>query len=411
MEACKIGSSERHNEREKDLDYVRKDLSYLNEKEVIESISNRIKSIRKLYHETFGQNMQSSAKNIQEIVLRINQDTTLEQVKRFGELCQQAYGLTPLQYYVHKDEGHYDVKSGEWIPNLHAHIVVDVTCYEHKMVRAQKKSHGNAVKDEKGKPIYVMKDAFCNTIKFSKKDMSKMQDLAAKATGMQRGTPSSVKHLDAIQYKLYQKELDLKSLQHQIDNISLSVSEKGQLAADAFKDKITRILGKSKVELRNEELIEENSRIKAQMDQEVTGLQQMQRQLEATKQLLASRYETEAKKDVFEEIFSILLKYSESICEAFRKTKVPDLQRVAAILEKSQMYINQTKQQMAQSDIERIATKQRSMEIGKQKAEQESGVMRAWLKHEGAPEEAAAEARHQIQQAQQSAQKWKGRAH
>ena len=51
------------------------------------------------------------------------------------------------------------------------------------------------------------------------------------------------------------------------------------------------------------------------------------------------------------------------------------------------------------------------MEIGKQKAEQESGVMRAWLKHEGAPEEAAAEARHQIQQAQQSAQKWKGRAH
>ena len=431
MEACKIGSSERHNNREKDLDYVRNDLSNLNEKEIIQSIPSRMKDIRKLYQETFGQKMQPSAQPIQEIVLRINQDTTLEQVKKFGMLCQQEYGLTPLQYYVHKDEGHYDAMSGEWIPNLHAHIVVDVTCYEHKIVRSQKKSHGKAIKDATGKPIYTTKDAFCTTIKFKRSDMSRMQDLAAEATGMQRGTPSTADHLDAIQYKVkcaaedlrhaerkkeqveydaFQKELDIKSYENQIKELSLTLTEKGQLTADAFKDKITRLLGKSKVEIRNEELIEENAQIKEQMSQVVQGFEQLQKQLAASEQLLATRYDSETKNSVFDEIFKILIKYAEWLCEIFRRTQEPDLHRLANIIERGYNYIERQKELRAKSDIEGISTKQRSMEIGNQKAEQATGVMKAWLKHEGAPEEAAAEAREQIKQAQQSAQKWKGRA-
>lgn len=430
MEDCKIESSERHNNREKDLDYVRKDLSYLNEKEVIQSISSRLESIRKLYQETFGQQMQSSAKPIQEIVLRISQDTTLDEVKRFGQLCQQEYGLTPLQYYVHKDEGHYDVMSREWIPNLHAHIVVDVTHYDHKMVRAVKKSHGKVIRDENGNPIFGRKDWFCTTIKFNKKDMSKMQDLAAEATGMQRGTPSTVEHLDAIQYKTkcasedlrkaerkkdqiefeaYQRELDIKAYEAQIEELSLSLSQKRQLATDAFKDKLTRMLGKSTVERHNEELIEENNSIKEQMNQVVQGFEQLQKQLTAAEQLLESKYDTEARNSVLEEIFSILLKYAASLCDAFRKTREPDLHRLANIIEKSHTYIERTKQQITQTEIETIATKQRSKEIGEQNAKKTTGVMAAYTRHTGAPEEAAAEARQQIQQAQQSAQKWKGR--
>ena len=430
METCKIGSSERHNNREKDLDYVRKDLSNQNEKEIIHSISSRMKYIRDLYLNTFGQKMQASAEPIQEIVLRISQDTTLEQVKRFGELCQQAYGLTPLQYYVHKDEGHYDAMSGEWIPNLHAHIVVDVTCYEHKMVRAQKKSHGKVVREENGKPIYGLKDAFCNTIKFNRRDMSRMQDLAAEATGMQRGTPSTAVHLDAIQYKVksaaedlrkaerkkeqvefeaYQRELDIKAYEAQIEELSLSLSKKGQLTADAFKDKITRLLGKSAVEKRNEELIEENAQIKEQMSQVVQGFEQLQKQLSASEQLLATRYDSDAKQNVFEEVFLILIKYAKWFCESFRRTQEPELHRLANIIERGYNYIEQQKGQMAKSDIERIATQERSKEIGNQKAEQATGVMKSYLRHAGAPEEAEAEARQQIKIAEQTAQKWVGR--
>ena len=430
MEACKIGSSERHNNREKDLDYVRKDLSNQNEKEIIHSISSRMKYIRDLYLNTFGQKMQASAEPIQEIVLRIGQDTTLEQVKKFGELCQQEYGLTPLQYYVHKDEGHYDAMSGDWIPNLHAHIVVDVTCYEHKMVRSQKKSHGKAKKDATGKPIYTTKDAFCTTIKFKRSDMSRMQDFAAEATGMQRGTPSTAEHLDAIQYKAKcaaedlrhaeqkkdqvdyeaaQREFEMKYYEQQIKDLSLTLSKKGQLTADAFREKITRILGKSQVEKRNEELVEENNQIKEQMNQVVQGFEQIQKQLAASEQLLATRYDSDAKQNVFEEIIKILIKYAEWLCEAFRRTKEPDLHRLANIIERGYNYIEQQKGQMAKSDIERIATQERSKEIGNQKAEQATGVMKSYLRHAGAPEEAEAEARQQIKIAEQTAQKWVGR--
>ena len=73
---------------------------------------------------------------IREGVLLIKPDTTLADVKKFGEECQRRWGITPLQIFLHKDEGHWmngqpnaeDKESfqiGEkWFkPNYHAHIV------------------------------------------------------------------------------------------------------------------------------------------------------------------------------------------------------------------------------------------------------------------------------------------------
>ncbi len=75
---------------------------------------------------------------IREGVLLIKSDTTLEDVRRFGEECQERWGITPLQIFLHKDEGHWlggesppdDKESfqigGKWFkPNYHAHIVFD----------------------------------------------------------------------------------------------------------------------------------------------------------------------------------------------------------------------------------------------------------------------------------------------
>ena len=44
---------------------------------------------------------------IREGVLLIKSDTTLEDVRRFGEECQERWGITPLQIFLHKDEGHW----------------------------------------------------------------------------------------------------------------------------------------------------------------------------------------------------------------------------------------------------------------------------------------------------------------
>ena len=44
---------------------------------------------------------------IREGVLLIRPDTTLADVRKFGEECQRRWGITPLQIFLHKDEGHW----------------------------------------------------------------------------------------------------------------------------------------------------------------------------------------------------------------------------------------------------------------------------------------------------------------
>ena len=77
---------------------------------------------------------------IREGVLLVRSDTTLADVRKFGEECQRRWGITPLQIFLHKDEGYWlngqpeaedreSFKVGDrWFkPNYHAHIVFDWT--------------------------------------------------------------------------------------------------------------------------------------------------------------------------------------------------------------------------------------------------------------------------------------------
>ena len=212
MEACKTGSSEVHNKREKELDYVRQDLSHLNESEILETISDRLARVKEVYKAATGQKLQTTAEPIQEVVLVIDESTTMDQVKEFGRLCQEELGMTPFQYYIHRDEGHYEdlLNKTGWKANQHAHIVFDTTCYEHKMVKRVKKHKGKNVKDENGNLVFIEVDGFGKTIKFQKQDLSLMQDLAAQATGLERGIPSTKKHLSAMQFKCMRLLEELK---------------------------------------------------------------------------------------------------------------------------------------------------------------------------------------------------------
>lgn len=213
IQACKTASSEIHNLREKDLSYVSDELSHLNESVIYECITPALSRIEDTYTKATGQKMQPSASPLKEAVLVIREDTTMEDVKHFGELCQKEFGITPIQYHIHKDEGHYDSITNEWKPNLHAHIVFDFTCYEHRMVEKTAKSNGKTIKNESGNPEKKMVDNYGKSIKLSKSDMSRMQDLAAIATGMERGVASNKIHIDAQRYKAQAIAEDIKELQ------------------------------------------------------------------------------------------------------------------------------------------------------------------------------------------------------
>ncbi len=136
---------------------------------------------------------------IREGVLLIRPDTTLADVRKFGEECQKRWGITPLQIFLHKDEGHWlsgqpapedkeIFKVGErWFnPNYHAHIVFD--WMNHDTGKSQK------LNDD---------------------DMAEMQTLASDILMMERGQSKTVtgkEHLERNDFIIEKQKEEMKRL-------------------------------------------------------------------------------------------------------------------------------------------------------------------------------------------------------
>lgn len=201
IEPCKIGSSEAHNQRMKHLDYVRPELSHLNESWVgVADLPAHLNDLKTLVKNKTGRKMQAKATPIREGVIVIRQDTTIEQLKGFATAIEQRWGIKTLQIYTHKDEGHTD-SEGSWKPNLHAHIVFDW------------------VDHTTGK-----------SIKLSRQDMAEMQTMVADCLEMVRGESSDLKHLGAIQYKTQAEAQRLQTLK---DKTMKEEQERAQARAEA----------------------------------------------------------------------------------------------------------------------------------------------------------------------------------
>ena len=164
------GGSEEHNKREKQLDYVRKDLSHLNQYWESDTQANRLANIKALYQSKTGQKMQAKATPIREGVVVIQSSTTMADLHRLADAYRDRLGIEVFQIAIHRDEGHKGSK--EWNPNLHAHLVFDWTNHE------------------TGK-----------SVKLNRQKMAEMQTITAEVLGMERGKSSEKKHLTAQQYK------------------------------------------------------------------------------------------------------------------------------------------------------------------------------------------------------------------
>lgn len=191
--------SEIHNYRKKKLDYVRTQLTNKNENwmwDSSKSLADRREEIRKLVKEKTGRKMQSKAVPLHEAVVVIDENTTMDDLKKLGKIYQQRFGIECIHISIHRDEGHWvdkyesDIglkptdtptqeqinKGVTWKPNLHAHMVFD--WYNH----------------DNGK-----------SWKTSKQDARDMQTIAAEVLSMGRGQESTKKHLDGLSYKISQK--------------------------------------------------------------------------------------------------------------------------------------------------------------------------------------------------------------
>ena len=115
---------------------------------------------------------------LKEGVIVIKEDTTMEQLRKFCEACKERWGVTALQVFIHRDEGHYRIPgdNATWKPNLHAHIVWDW------------------MNHETGK-----------SCKLDEKAMSEMQTILAEYLDMERGISKEVtekEHLERTDFIL-----------------------------------------------------------------------------------------------------------------------------------------------------------------------------------------------------------------
>ena len=211
MQRCDINRAESHIFRHTILDYTRKDLEDKNIYRTFASIKDTLAEDRKIYEETVGQMMQPKAAPIREIV--VYNMTEEAQAQAFKVDLEKTFGVSVLSFAIHLDEGYDDVITHKWHPNYHAHVIIDTMCREHTLVWTPVKSNGIAKKDEQGKTIWKQVDNYGKTIKFTKSKLSLMQDLAAKATGQERGTPSTRRHINARKQKVLGLEKDIAKLE------------------------------------------------------------------------------------------------------------------------------------------------------------------------------------------------------
>ena len=242
---------------------------------------------------------------IREGVLLIKSDTTLEDVRRFGEECQQRWGITPLQIFLHKDEGHWlsgepapDDKesfqiSGRWFkPNYHAHIVFD--WMDHDTGKSRK------LNDD---------------------DMMQMQTLASEILSMERGQSKSEtgkEHLERNDFIIEKQRAELERIeaerQHKEHQIDLAEQELKQVKSEIRTDKLKSVAtdaatalasgvsslfgsGKMKsLERKNEDLRDEIAIRDETIEQLQTNIKQMRVEYQKQIQEVKQSYEAEHRK-------------------------------------------------------------------------------------------------------------------
>ena len=261
IKPCNTKSSEAHNLRTAEYMrniseskiYIVSELSADNEQWVNPDFGNpnlqtHHDSIKQMVKEKTGRAMQEKERErkgkngkvikvagcspIREGVLLIKPNTTLANVKKFGEECQRRWGITPLQIFLHKDEGHWlnrqpDAEDKEsfqvgekWFkPNYHAHIIFD--WMNHDTGKSQK---------------------------LNDNDMMEMQTLASDILFMERGKSKTItgkEHLERNDFIIEKQKAELQRIdetkRHKEQQISLAEQELKQVKSEIRTHKLKSV--------------------------------------------------------------------------------------------------------------------------------------------------------------------------
>lgn len=229
-------TSQSHNLRQRDFDYVRKELTPLNK-----SYGNMtphpevIEELKKIIKEKTGRSAQAKAKFLIEGVFLFTKNHTDKELFQVSKNFGIEFKVRVKELHIHRDEGHYDKTTNEWKPNYHAHLVVE------------------NINRETGK-----------SVKWDKEDLSRIQDYFAEALNMQRGIKSDKKHLGALEYKVKEEQEYLDKIQNEkiAVNNKKSFEIQGKIFSEYYFKKLNMDEKKKYIEyLKNHPLSEEYFKI------------------------------------------------------------------------------------------------------------------------------------------------------
>ena len=258
IKPCNVASSEAHNRRTaeymrnigKSQIYIVSELTADNEQWInpdfgSPELQTHYENIKRMVKEKTGRAMQEKERErkgkngkiikvagcspIREGVLLVRPGTTLADVHKFGEECQRRWGITPLQIFLHKDEGHwlngqpapedresFKVDERWFKPNYHAHIVFDWMNHDTGKSR-----------------------------KLNDDDMMQMQTLASDILLMERGKSKAVtgkEHLERNDFIIEKQKAELQRIEavkrHKEQQVNLAEQELRQVKSEIRTDKL-----------------------------------------------------------------------------------------------------------------------------------------------------------------------------
>ena len=373
IKPCNLGSSSPHNKRSaeylanirKEKFYIRTDLMARNEMWVSSqlgdtSLTDYYNQIAAMVKEKTGRAMQTKDRErvnkktgkvtivrgstpLKEGVVVIKEDTTMEQLQKFCKVCNERWGVTALQVFIHRDEGHYGIPgdNATWKPNLHAHIVWDW------------------MNHDTGK-----------SCKLDEKAMSEMQTVLAECLDMERGTSKEVtgkEHLERTDFIIAKQKQEAeqakaarqaaiaakeeaeaelmfvegenKAKEQYRHSLDSEIAEKEKQLKDERKAKVDSILdsfgslvgvGKSAaVEKENAKLKAENERIRKAFPNAVKNKVE-----ELTKALVTEKQEAENERDRALALNRSLTMERDKVVRQLQEQKDSERQRISqAVLE------------------------------------------------------------------------------
>lgn len=312
IKPCNTGSSEAHNRRTaeylanivKGNLYIRTDLMARNEVWVAPdfgdtSLTDRYNQIAAMVKEKTGRAMQTKDREkvnkktgrvtivrgstpLKEGVVVIKEDTSMKQLQRFCEVCKERWGITALQVFIHRDEGHYEnpQDTATWKPNLHAHIVWDwmnhdtgKSCkLDEKAMSDMQTLLAECLDMERGSSKELTGKDLERADFILAKQKQEAEQVKAEKEAAEADRDAAIRETDNAKSEHEKLQIGNEEKQRRSEELDSEIAEKEERArkvdrenTDSIKSGIANLFGKGKyaaIEQENEMLKAENEHIK-----------------------------------------------------------------------------------------------------------------------------------------------------